>query len=321
MASYTIGNRELLYKEVEIPVSNLKFYAKNPRVYTILNEDEMEDPDQDTIYSHMQKTEHVKALRLNIRMNGGLINPILVSRDNVVIEGNSRLAAYKLLQDKDDPIRWGKIRCHVFQEDLSDDDIFNLLCAFHVNGRKDWNPMEQAGLLYRRQQECMRPIEEIAKERGMKSAEAKNMVTTFSIMKENDDMETSKWSYYEEFRKIEAEVKKNEDAVPDVSIRATILDRIKDGTIGESKDLRKIGKLLKLKDDHSKAVLVNYVNGTYDIDYVSDVVSNTDVTEGAIKQAKKLRDLLGADNIAELLANDEFAFELKKIKSKLNSLM
>lgn len=321
MASYTIGNRELLYKEMEIPVSDLKFYAKNPRVYTILNDDEMEDPDQDTIYAHMQKTEHVKALRLNIRMNGGLINPILVSKDNVVIEGNSRLAAYKLLQDKDDPIHWGKIRCHVFQEDLTDDDIFNLLCAFHVNGRKDWNPMEQAGLLYRRQQECMRPIEEIAKERGMKSAEAKNMVTTFSIMKENDDMETAKWSYYEEFRKIEADVKKSEDVVPDISIRSVILDRIKDGTVGESKDLRIIGKLLKQKDDHAKTMLINYVKGAAEIDDVADLVCTTDVTDDAIKKAKKLRELLNSDNITDLMSNEEFSFQLKKILAKLKTLV
>lgn len=319
MATYTIGNKQLKYEEIEIPVVNLRFYPKNPRVYSILNEDEWVDPDQETIYEHMKRSEHVKALKLNISMNGGLINPILVS-DNIVIEGNSRLAAYKLLQEKD-PITWGKIRCHVFEEPLSDDDVFNLLCTFHVNGRKDWNAMEQAGLLYRRQQECMRPIEEIAKERGMKAAEAKNMVATFEIMKENDDIEQSKWSYYEEFRKIKSEVLKSEDKVEDVSVKQTILDRIKDGTIGESKDLRKIGKLLKMNDDRADKMLLSYIMGKCDMDNISDLVSNTNVIDGAIKQASKMRDLLNDENVESLLENDEFRFLVNKIYKAISKLI
>lgn len=318
MATYTIGNKQLKYEEKEIPVVNLKFYPKNPRVYSVLNEDQLADPDQETIFDHMKKTEHVKALKLNIAMNGGLINPILVSND-VVIEGNSRLAAYKLLQSKD-PITWGKIRCHVFEESLSDDDVFNLLCAFHVNGRKDWNAMEQAGLLYRRQKECMRPIEEIAKERGMKAAEAKNMVATFEIMKANNDVEQSKWSYYEEYRKIDAEVRKSEDKVEDVSIKRVILERIKDGSIGESKDLRKIGKLLKMKDERADRMLVSYIKGESDIDNISDLVSDTNVVDGAIKQAKKMRDILNDENISGLLENDEFKFLINKIQKAISKL-
>lgn len=319
MATYTIGNKQLKYEEIEIPVVNLRFYPKNPRVYSILNEDEWADPDQGTIYEHMKRSEHVKALKLNISMNGGLINPILVS-DDIVIEGNSRLAAYKLLQEKD-PIKWGKIRCHVFEEPLSDDDVFNLLCTFHVNGRKDWNAMEQAGLLYRRQQECMRPIEEIAKERGMKAAEAKNMVATFEIMKENDDIEQSKWSYYEEFRKIKSEVLKSEDKVENISVKQTILDRIKDGTIGESKDLRKIGKLLKMKGDRADKMLISYIMGKCDMDNISDLVSNTNVIDGAIKQASKMRDLLNDENVESLLENDEFRFLLNKIYKAISKLI
>lgn len=319
MATYVIGNKELKYQEKEIPVSNLSFYSKNPRVYSILNEDQWADPDQNTIFEYMKRTEHVKALRLNIEMNGGLINPILVSND-IVIEGNSRLAAYKLLQIKD-PIRWGKIRCHIFEEPLSDDDIFNLLCAFHVNGRKDWNAMEQAGLLYRRQQECMRPIEEIAKERGMKASEAKNMVATFELMKKNDDIEQSKWSYYEEYRKIDEEVRKSENRVDDISIKQTILDRIKSETLGESKDLRTIGKLLKLKDERADKVLVDYIKGKCEIDDVADLVNNTDIIESAIKQAKKMRDLLSSDAVVKLAKNEEFIFLINKIQKSINKII
>ena len=320
MPSYTVGNKELSYTEKDLLVANLKFYPKNPRVFSLLNEDDCE-PDQDTIYNHMKSTEHVRALRLNIRTNGGLINPILVSGD-VVIEGNSRLAAYKMLQETD-PVRWGKIRCHVFKEPLTDDDVFNLLCTFHVNGRKDWNPMEQAGLLYRRQQECMRPIEEIAKERGMKAADAKNMVATYELMKENDDIETSKWSYYEEFRKILKYVQQAEFKVPDVSIKTSIMDKIKDGTIAESKDLRKLGKLVRTDDDEAVRVLNDYVNGECDIEEVEDIVANTDKLSNAIKQSTKFHQFLTNHDITELLAmnetdGEELDYNLRRIYKLLN---
>lgn len=315
MPSFTVGNKEISYAEKDLLVSSLKFYPKNPRVFSLLNDDDIE-PDQDTIYKHMKSTEHVRALRLNIKTNGGLINPILVSGD-VVIEGNSRLAAYKMLQEID-PIRWGKIRCHVFKEPLTDDDVFNLLCTFHVNGRKDWNPMEQAGLLYRRQQECMRPIEEIAKERGMKAADAKNMVATYELMKANDDIETSKWSYYEEFRKIIKYVQQAEYKVEDHSIKTAILDKIKDGTIAESKDLRKLGKLVRSDEEDAVKVLNDYVVGKCDIEDVEDVVTTTDKFANALKQSSKFHQLLLNHEIAELVSlsetdGEELDFTLKRI--------
>lgn len=42
--------------------------------------------------------EHVKQLRVSIESNGGLIDPLIVrDGDFMVLEGNSRLAAYRLL--------------------------------------------------------------------------------------------------------------------------------------------------------------------------------------------------------------------------------
>jgi hypothetical protein len=183
--------------------------------------------------------------------------------------------------------------------------------------------MEQAGLLYRRQLECMRPIEEIAKERGMQAAEAKNMVATYELMKENDDIETSKWSYYEEFRKIIKYVQQAEFKVPDVSIKTSILEKIKDGTIAESKDLRKIGKLVRSDDDEAVRVLNDYVNGECDIEEVEDIVANTDKLSNAIKQSTKFHQFLTNHDIGELLAmneteGEELDYNLRRIYKLLN---
>ena len=76
------------------------------------------------------------------------------------------------------------------------------------------------------------------------------------------------------------------------------LEKIKDGTIAESKDLRKIGKLVRSDDDEAVRVLNDYVNGECDIEEVEDIVANTDKLSNAIKQSTKFHQFLtNADRI------------------------
>ena len=67
----------------------------------------------------------------------------------VVLEGNSRLAAYRELA-KNDAIKWGKAKVRLLPDDISEELVFALLGEYHIIGRKDWAPYEQAGYLYRR---------------------------------------------------------------------------------------------------------------------------------------------------------------------------
>ena len=58
--------------------------------------------------------DHVKGLVHSIRTHGGLIDPVLVrDTDYVVLEGNSRLAAYRLLA-KIGPYSMGTHSCNAF---------------------------------------------------------------------------------------------------------------------------------------------------------------------------------------------------------------
>lgn len=92
----------------EIAVSDLKFYPQNPRVYSVLNVEDQE-PTQGEILQVMKGLESVKALKEDIKNNGGLTDPLVVrDGDFVVLEGNSRLAAYNILCEID-PIKWEKL--------------------------------------------------------------------------------------------------------------------------------------------------------------------------------------------------------------------
>jgi hypothetical protein len=57
--------------------SRLRFFAENPRVYSILRVGERE-PSQDDIQRKLLQMEHVKELVQDIRRNDGLIDPLIV---------------------------------------------------------------------------------------------------------------------------------------------------------------------------------------------------------------------------------------------------
>ncbi len=105
----TLRSKEMEVKTGFIPQADLTFYPENPRVYSIVSADDRE-PSQDEIETALTGREHVKKLVHSIKANGGLTDPLLVREgDLVVLEGNSRLAAYRLLFARD-PLKWGKVK-------------------------------------------------------------------------------------------------------------------------------------------------------------------------------------------------------------------
>ena len=83
--------------------SRVAVLPDNPRVYSIVRAAEQE-PTQAEIERRLSLMDHVKQLVQSIRANGGLTDPLIVRDGNhVVLEGNSRLAAYRLLA-RNDPI-------------------------------------------------------------------------------------------------------------------------------------------------------------------------------------------------------------------------
>jgi hypothetical protein len=148
-SSLTLAGREIPVIHRFLSQVALKFYPENPRIYSMISADE-KTPSQLEIEHRLGDMDHVKQLVQSIRANGGLLDPIIVrDGDCVVLEGNSRLAAYRLLA-KSDPIKWGKVKCCLLPSTIEESLIFALLGEYHIIGRKDWAPYEQAGYLYRR---------------------------------------------------------------------------------------------------------------------------------------------------------------------------
>ncbi len=316
MKSIDINGVEIQVREKELKVNDLDFWAENPRVYSALRMETDETPSQEAIFEKMKSLDNVKALRWQIEKDGGLIEPIFV-RNNVVIEGNSRLAAYRLLF-KTDVEKWGKIKCYILPDDLSDNLAFSLIGTFHISGRAEWSPFEQAGFLYRHLQKSKKPIKEIAKDFGLKHKMAQLYVDTYEIMIAHDDNDQSHWSYYFEMLKNTNIIKMHENH-SEMNIIDRLCDKIQDGEIEKATQFREIGKLAASNTKEAKDAMQAYLDNNESLEMAVTKISDEDKKKHAMKVATSFNEQLREkDFVAELLAEDEdFNYLMRKILTKL----
>lgn len=317
----TIGKEKYKVIKCELEQSKLKFFPENPRVYSVLNIGD-EKPSQEQIEEVMCKDDRIKQLKESIKSNGGLIEPIFVrDGDMVVLEGNSRLAAYRLL-NKQDPIKWAKIKVTLLPADIPDSAVFTLLGQFHIIGRKDWNPYEQAGYLYRTINDSNKPIEILATELGITTSYIKKLIDVYEYMIEHDDNHPSKWSYYEEMLKNRG-IKKAFDEVP--GLEDKIVSDIKNNNIRMAIDIRKLGDVSKVNDKLSRKILKDIAMGEEDIYSGYDIVASSGKMDNNFQFITNFRKKIQEDSYADKLLKDEnlnnIEFELKKIDKLVKNML
>lgn len=317
----TIGKKNIQVQLVEINQAILQFYPENPRVYSVLNNAGGE-PTQEEIEQHMCSLEHVKQLRVSIESNGGLIDPLIVrDGDFTVLEGNSRLAAYRLLCSAD-PMKWGKVRCKLLPSDISDAAIFTLLGQYHIIGRKDWEPFEQAHYLYRRQQQTKVPVAFMAQELGLSKVRAEKMIEVIEFMISHDDLNKRHWSAYEEYLK-NAQIKKFRST--SATIDDTIADAIKSDQIREAPDMRKLGEIAKIGDKQSKKIMQQIADRKMSLYDGYLEIQNSGKLDDVVKRLKMFRTAINDASFEKQLFSSEETlnqaqFEIKKILKRLDAI-
>ncbi|TPM06136.1 MULTISPECIES: hypothetical protein [unclassified Mesorhizobium] len=229
----------LMGKDVEVKVKSvdqmtLRFFSENPRIYSHLWQDDSIEPTQQQIFEVLSKAEHVReTLVPSIKANGGLIEPLLV-RGVTVLEGNSRLAAYRLLAQVD-AVKWKSVRIRQLPDDISEADIFSLLGEYHIVGKKDWLPFEQAGYVYRQHKKHGVQEEVLTGQIGLSRKKIRHLISVYQYMIDCDDRTPSRWSYYDELlkgRRFDSAM----SAYPD--FRKVIVEKIQSGEIERAVDVR-----------------------------------------------------------------------------------
>ena len=182
-------------------IHELRYFPSNPRVNSKLQEEESLPDDyeekQNIIQNKMWQESSVKNLIPDIKLQGGVMEPILVMYSTKeVIEGNSRLAALRQLNDKDpNDERWQTIPCQVVT--ITQDQIDAYLHQIHVKGKTPWLKYAKAHTAYKRIVVEDANIEAYAEIVGETVAELEKQINIINAMRENHDRDRFNFSYYE----------------------------------------------------------------------------------------------------------------------------
>ena len=308
----------LLIRGVEVPVqttalppADLRFFVDNPRVYSILRPDGTE-PSQSDIERKLLEMEHVKELIQDIKRDGGLTDPVIVRAGSLeVLEGNSRLAAYRAL-GKRDPLKWDKMKCRLLPEDLDETRIFALLGQYHIKGKKDWAPFEQAGFLYRRSVNHNIDSAQLAQEIGLSSPKVKHLIATYQFMLDHGERDTSRWSYYDEYLKSRII---RDARLGQPRFDTLVVEKIKSGEIARAVDVRdrlsvicRAGKVLK-----------KFANKAYDFQDAYDHAVAAGADSTPYKKLTTFRRWLARPEVAVALERTHGETR-RKIEYELNKL-
>jgi len=297
----------------------LKFYVDNPRIYSLVRSDGCV-PDQEEILRQLLDHEHVRTLKEDIVSNGGLIDPLIVrDGDLVVLEGNSRLAAYRFLASKD-PLKWSMVKCTILPASIDEKLIFALLGQYHVKGKKDWAPYEKAGFLYRRHRDHKVELSVIAEEVGITVNEGKHLFAVYDFMINHKDSDRERWSYYDEFLK-SAKIRKIREEHS--GFDDLIVNQIKMGDIPKAMELR--DKLPTICAGPGK-VLKRFIAGTSSFDDAYEAAVDAGGESYALKRLRKTREWLAQSETEDDLLDankqvrDKMLFELKELEKRAKKL-
>jgi hypothetical protein len=322
--SITINGEEIPSRLVEIEHIKLRYYVENPRIYSEWKTVDLETVEQQDIERKMQQLEHTKRLCQSIEKNGGVTEPLIVrDGDLTVFDGNSRLAAIRKLSLVD-PIKWSMIKCYLLPENIEDKAIFSLLGSYHIVGRKDWSPYEQAGYLYRRNTLQSITSEQMSKELGISKSSIDSMISVYKYMLDHEDDTASKWSYYDELLKNRS-IKNFAKIAPE--LENIVVSQIKNDKIEKAEDIRKFTAIGKVKPKQRERIVKDFASGKKDLYECFEEARDLGATNDIFQKFEKFRDF--SADVAHIKAEyktlpadqqKQLRYAVKKIKHNLDSL-
>ena len=315
----TIAKREVHVRHGTMAQSELRFYVDNPRIYSIVHASD-EKPTQIEIEERLKQMDHVKQLIQSIRANGGLIDPLIVrDGDFVVLEGNSRLAAYRVLAVVD-PIAWGRVKVTLLPENVPERLIFALLGEYHIIGRQDWQPYEQAGYLYRRISEHRMSPQTIAHGMGLSIREVNRLTEVFEFMLTHEEDEVSRWSYYEEY--LRPRVSKQARA-RHPSLDSVVVEKIRSREIERAIDVRE--KLVKVLRGGDKSIRI-LLSGPNTLERALVSAADRGAENPWLRRLKQWRTQLSSENVGREFQEmkeehrKQAKFQIGKIEQRLKRI-
>ncbi len=235
----------------EIDIFKLKYWKENPRVNAIIKQKYRDTNISDKdIEKELWEKDSVKDLFKDIEKHGGLIDEILV-KNNVVLEGNSRLCAYRHLYKKakqknneDEMLKWSYIRAKIIPSETSNEVVFSILGTWHIKGKTKWDTYEKAAYLKRLNTVYSYTFKKIADSISQTEKFVKDHIKAHDLMVENNVYTLEKFSYFYELVK---NVQIKELALKESTIISNTIQAIKEDRFKRGEEIRHLPKVLKDK--------------------------------------------------------------------------
>lgn len=195
-----INGRRVPYRDDVIDIDQLQFWEANPRVYAaVRGVPGWNDADslrrQQIIAECMENQESTRIVLEGLRLHQGQQEPLIVDlRGNIVIEGNSRLAALRILA-RENPAYWDAAICRCYN-DLTEEERCALLSEMHVIGKTEWNPYVKAATYWRQHRELEWDLPKIARVNRTNVAKVKTELATVELMANENELNERKYSWY-----------------------------------------------------------------------------------------------------------------------------
>jgi len=309
-----VNKRKIPCKIGKMPITELKFYAKNPRIYSRLWSNDGPEPDQVTIYAELKKHPKLRILKGAIARNGETRDPVIVLKEtSEVLEGNRRLASYKWLAENQ-PADWNHIPVKVVSK-LDEKTIFSILGFYHLTDQSlPWDPFERAGFVYREHIDNGKTVKVLNLETGLSQGMIRKDLKTYTFMTQQELTSPENWSHCEQLTHNPG-IKRVTEVHPELESR--IVKEIKQGRAPTAQDLRdKCGKL----DKAPPKVQAKYAKGEIELEDAYRRMQDSGGDNPLYQKIKSFNDYYLDDDIMEELerASREATGKITQVVNKLN---
>lgn len=232
----TISGVQIPCRYEKINIYQLQYYEENPRIGSIIAKNKGA-VDQEFIEEKLWDRNETHKLMGRIEEDGGLIHPILVF-DNKVIEGNTRLCAYRHLHKETKDEKWCGIPCQILEAEIDKRQLYRLLCNEHIVGKIEWDTYEKGSLLTRMLEEDHMKEEEISEISKLSVGKVKEHIAAYKLMVKENDNNPRRFSHYVQLV-VNAEVRRISKE-KDKEIYKKVVNAIKNDQFPDAKNLRHI---------------------------------------------------------------------------------
>jgi len=253
--SITVLGRIISYEIKDVDIYKLEYYPENPRINYIISKFPPKQISQELIERELLKLEQTKERIKDLEDNKGLIDEVYVL-NNEVVEGNTRLCAYRRLCKKyPDDNRWKYIKARILQSDITDDELFYILGIFHIKGKTEWDAYEKAAYMNKMVYTFNKSPEDICKQLRIQRKNLDATLQAYKVMskkylssvKNNDNDsrdDLKKFSYFDAFFHQKELVERAKGTPGFVD---QFVEWVKEGRFTNAQSVRQLNKILSNK--------------------------------------------------------------------------